>query len=91
MYLDYAENQASRQIPMKMADWVDKLDGFLQFNDYDILQNPGNISHAVAKKLAEKEYGKYRVVQDQFYESDFDQEVKRITEEARTRKEGKKK
>jgi hypothetical protein len=78
MYLDYAENQASRQIPMKMADWVQKLDGFLQFNDYEILQNAGAISHDVAKQLAEQEYEKYRIIQDQLYESDFDKAVKRI-------------
>jgi hypothetical protein len=79
MYLDYAENQASRQIPMKMADWVHKLDGFLQFNDYYILKNAGTISHEVAKRLAEQEYEKYRISQDQLYESDFDKEVKKIT------------
>jgi len=44
MYLDYAENQAARQIPMKMKDWVDKLDAFLQFNDYSVLKNAGEYS-----------------------------------------------
>ena len=44
MYLDYAENQAARQLPMKMADWVQKLDGFLKFNEYQILTNAGKIS-----------------------------------------------
>jgi len=78
MYLDYAENQAGRQIPMKMADWVKKLDGFLQFNEYEILKSAGTISHDVAKQLAEKEYEKYRITQDQLYESDFDHEVKRF-------------
>ena len=79
MYLDYAENQAARQIPMKMADWVQKIDAFLQFNEYKILKDAGKVSHEVAKKLAEKEYEKYRVVQDKSFESDFDKEVKRIT------------
>jgi hypothetical protein len=78
MYLDYAENQAARQIPMKMADWAGKLDAFLQFNEYDILKDAGTVSHEVAKKLAEQEYEKYRPVQDQLYESDFDKEVKMI-------------
>ena len=54
MYLDYAENQASRQIPMRMADWVEKLDAFLQFNEYDVLTNAGKVSHEVAQKLAEE-------------------------------------
>jgi hypothetical protein len=78
MYLDYAENQAARQIPMKMADWVEKLDAFLQFNEYQVLKDAGKISHDVAKKLAEKEYESFRVDQDQRFESDFDKEVKRI-------------
>lgn len=78
MYLDYAENQAARQIPMKMAEWVYKVDAFLQFNEYDILKDAGKISHEVALKLAEGEFDKFRVVQDQNYESDFDEEVKKI-------------
>lgn len=79
MYLDYAENQAARQIPMKMADWVQKIDAFLQFNEYKILKDAGKVSHEIAKKLAEKEYEKFRVIQDKTFESDFDKEVKKIT------------
>lgn len=79
MYLDYAENQAARQIPMKMADWVAKLDGFLQFNEYEVLTNAGKVSAEVAKRLAEAEYDKFRVRQDQEYVSDFETEVKRMT------------
>lgn len=79
MYLDYAENQAAREIPMKMADWVQKIDAFLQFNEYKILKDAGKISHEIAKKLAEKEYEKYRVIQDKNFESDFDKEVKQLT------------
>jgi len=86
MYLDYAENQASRQIPMNMADWVHKLDGFLQFNDYYILKNAGTISHEVAKRLAEQEHEKYRISQDQLYESDFDKEVKKLTSKTKSAK-----
>lgn len=79
MYLDYAENQAARQIPMKMNEWVQKLDAFLQFNEYKILKDAGKVSHEVAKQLAEKEFEKYRVIQDKNFESDFDKEVKKIT------------
>lgn len=79
MYLDYAENQAARQIPMKMADWVTKLDAFLQFNEYQILKDAGKIRHDVAVKLAEKEYQKFRVIQDKNFVSDFDKEVKKLT------------
>lgn len=62
MYLDYAENQAARQIPMKMANWVQKIDAFLQFNEYKILKDAGKVRHDIARKLAEKEYEKFRVV-----------------------------
>jgi hypothetical protein len=78
MYLDYAENQAERQIPMTMEDWADKLDAFLQFNDYNVLKNAGAVSHEVAKRLAEGEYEKFRVQQDEDHISDFDKEVKRL-------------
>lgn len=78
MYLDYAENQAARQIPMKMADWVAKLDAFLQFNEYEVLSNAGKVSAEVAKRLAEEQYDKFRVRQDREFESDFEAEVKRI-------------
>jgi hypothetical protein len=78
MYLDYAENQAARQIPMSMKDWMEKLDGFLKFNDYSVLKNAGSISAEIAKELAAKEFEKFRVIQDEDYESDFDKEIKRI-------------
>jgi hypothetical protein len=79
MYLDYAENQASRQIPMKMEDWVQKLDAFLKFNEYEILTDSGKVSHEVAIKLAREEYDIFRVIQDREYESDFDKDIKKIT------------
>lgn len=78
MYLDYAENQAARQLPMKMADWVAKLDAFLQFNEYEVLANAGKVSSEVARRLAEGQYEKFRVGQDREFESDFEAEVKRI-------------
>jgi hypothetical protein len=78
MYLDYAENQAAREIPMKMADWVQKIDAFLQFNEYNILKDAGKVSHEIAKKLAEQEYEKYRIKQDKNFESDFDRQVKNL-------------
>lgn len=78
MYLDYAENQAAKQRPMKMKDWIEKLDVFLKFNEYEILTNPGKVSNEVAVQLAGKEYEKFRVEQDKQYISDFDEEVKKI-------------
>ena len=79
MYLDYAENQAERQKALYMKDWVEKLDAFLKFNDYDILTDTGKVSAEVAKALALKEFEKFRIVQDQIFESDFDKEIKKIT------------
>lgn len=79
MYLDFAELQAERQIPMKMADWVTRLDAFLQFNEYQILKDAGKVSHEVAMKLAQIEYEKFRVIQDRNFESDFDKEIKKIS------------
>jgi hypothetical protein len=84
MYLDYAENQAARQIPMKMTDWVAKLDTFLTFNEYEILKDAGKVSHAVAKALAEKEYETFRVVQDRVFESDFEREATRMIANSKT-------
>jgi len=78
MFLDYAENQAERAIPMHMRDWVQKLDGFLEFNEYDILHNPGKVSHEVATRLAQEEYDHFRIEQDRNYLSDFEKEAKRI-------------
>lgn len=75
MYLDYAENQAERHKLMSMEDWASRLDAFLKFNEYDILQNPGKVSHTVAKEIANKEFEKYRKIQDKDYISDFDKEV----------------
>jgi hypothetical protein len=76
MYLDYAENQAERQIPMKMADWVQKLDGFLQFNEYDVLKDSGRVAAEIAKRLAESVYEQFRPIQDARFESDFEREMK---------------
>ena len=80
MFLDYAENQAARQIPMKMKDWVQKLDAFLQFNEYDILHDSGKVSHEVAKDLAEGEFTRFRVEQDRTFESDFERDMKHLTQ-----------
>ncbi|MCC6681910.1 MAG: virulence RhuM family protein [Phycisphaeraceae bacterium] len=83
MYLDYAENQAARQIPMKMADWVLRLDAFLRFNEYEVLTNAGSVSAEVARQLAEEKYEQFRVKQDRAFESDFEKEVKRIEGKSR--------
>ena len=72
LYLDYAELQAERKIPMSMEDWAHRLDGFLEFNGNEILIGPGKISAEQAKLHAETEFEKYRVIQDRLFQSDFD-------------------
>ncbi|GHU65513.1 toxin Fic [Clostridia bacterium] len=72
MYLDYAARQARRRIPMTMQDWASKLDVFLEFNEEDVLEGSGTVSHAIAKAFAESEFEQYRVLQDKLFQSDFD-------------------
>lgn len=79
MYLDYAELQAVRNKPMYMKDWIEKLNAFLKFSEYEILTNAGSISHEVALALVNKEYEIFKKKQDMNYISDFDKEIKRIT------------
>jgi len=88
MYLDYAENQAARQISMKMTDWIFKLDAFLQFNEYEVLTNAGSVSAEVAKRLAEERYATFRIHQDKNFESDFEIEIKRIEKKKGRKGEG---
>jgi hypothetical protein len=78
MYLDYAEDRATRHITMKMQDWVQRLDAFLRFNEYQILSDSGTVSHEVAEELAVKEYEKFRQIQDKDYISDFEREAGKI-------------
>ncbi len=78
MYLDYAELQTVRNKPMYMKDWIEKLNAFLKFSEYEILTNAGSISHEIALALAGKEYEIFKKIQDKNYISDFDKEIKRI-------------
>ena len=72
-YLDLAEMQAMRHIPMTMADWEERLNGFLKVWDHEVLKDNGKISAEMAKLHAETEFEKYRIVQDKIYISDFDE------------------
>ena len=72
MYLDYAELQAKKKIPMTMEDWALRLNKFLDFNEMEILQDNGRVTMEIAKTFAESEWEKFRVVQDRLYQSDFD-------------------
>ncbi len=85
MYLDFAELQAERQNPLKMEDWANRLDAFLQFNEYQVLKDSGKISASIAKQLAEEEFKKFRVIQDEKYLSDFDKELERIAKKGKSK------
>lgn len=78
-YLDLAENRAKKQIITRMGDWVKFLNSFLELSNYPILEDKGRVSMLEAKLKAEKEYEKYRIIQDKNYISDFDKEIRRIT------------
>ncbi len=80
-YLDMAEMQAMRQIPMTMEDWEKRLSGFLQLLDREILQDAGKVTAELAKEHAESEFEKYRIVQDRLFESDFDRLIKELPPE----------
>jgi hypothetical protein len=80
-YLDMAEMLAMRKIPMTMQDWEKRLSGFLQLWDRKILQDAGKVTAELAKAHAESEFEKYRIVQDQLFESDFDKMLQAIEPE----------
>ena len=71
-YLDFAENMANRHIPLTMADWEKRLNGFIEMFEYGLLQDAGKVTAEIAKLHAETEFEKYRIVQDRLYKSDFD-------------------
>ena len=81
MYLDYATRQARRHIPMTMADWSEKLDAFLKFNDAEVLEDKGKVTAEIAKVFAESEFEKYRIIQDSLYKSDFDKLIEESNRE----------
>ena len=81
-YLDMAELQAERNIPMTMEDWEKRLSGFFELWDKEILNDSGKVTAALAKEHAESEFEKYRIIQDRLYKSDFDKflELENIAE-----------
>jgi len=78
LYLDFAELQAMEGSPMKMADWIKKLDEFLKVSEKKLLDNAGKVSHLHAMEKANAEFVKFKKIQDKNYISDFDKEVKKI-------------
>lgn len=83
IFLDIAEDNAERNIPMYMEDWKKEVDTVLSIRHYDILDDKGKISKKEAYKKAESEYEKYKLIQDKKFLSDFDRlilETENITE-----------
>ena len=80
LYLDYAELQAERHIPMSMEDWANRLDGFLEFNGTEVLTGASKISAEQAKLHAETEFEKYRIIQDRLFMSDYDRYLLELEE-----------
>lgn len=72
IFLDIAEDNAERNIPMYMKDWKREVDTVLKMRHYDILESKGKISKKEADEKAENEYEKYKVIQDKKFLSDFD-------------------
>jgi hypothetical protein len=92
-YLLFAEAQAMRRVPMHMCDWIAKLNAFLTVNERAILEHAGQISHEMAKELAEAEYDKFnrrRIAAADAAGSDFDKAIKQLPPPPRRKKGGKK-
>ncbi len=79
-FLDLAEGAAKRRIPMTMEDWAKRIDKFLLADDRDVLKDAGRITMEIAKEHAESEFEKYRITQDQLFESDFDKLMQESSE-----------
>lgn len=77
-YLDLAEDMATRQIPMTMEDWENRLNRFIEATDRAVFQDAGKVTSEIAKAHAETEFEKYRVIQDRLFESDFDKMIKNL-------------
>jgi len=85
-FLDLAENRAERKIPMTMEDWSKHLDDYLKLDQREILDDKGGVSAETARKFAENQWEKFRIVQDRVFESDLDKMVKKLVEERKNEK-----
>lgn len=86
MYLDFAELQATNGRPMKMQDWISKLDDFLRISEKELLHQAGTVSHQQALEKASSEFEKYRKAEDKQYISDFDREMKKLEQTLKQKK-----
>lgn len=79
-YIDFAENMASRHIPLTMEDWESRLNSFIKMFEYGLLSDAGKVSAEIAKLHAETEFEKYRVIQDKMFMSDYDRYMLELEE-----------
>ncbi len=79
-YLSFAEIQAQSQNPMKMADWIVKLDEYLKILGKGVLKNAGNVSMEEAQIKADTEFSKFKAAADKKFVSDFDRAVRNYLE-----------
>ncbi len=77
-YLDFAEIQALQQVPMRMQEWIEKLDELMKLSGRQLLVGKGTISHEEAKQKAVSEFEKYRKMEMLQYESDYDRAIKEL-------------
>ncbi len=89
MYLNFAEDQAQRHKQIFMRDWRKKLDSFLEFNERNILDHAGKITHEMAKELAEAEYEKYNQQRLRKFTDDFEKLVEKVETENKQTKDRK--
>ena len=82
-YLDFAESMANRHIPLTMADWEKRLNGFIEMFEYGLLQDAGKVTAEIAKLHAETEFEKYRIVQDRLFMSDYDRFIEELEQRAK--------
>ena len=82
MWLDYAERQAKQRQQVFMRDWQEKLNAFLEFNEYNILQNAGNISKKQADNYARKEYEQFESKRRDHLENQAEEEYIKDLEQA---------
>ena len=87
-YLDFAEMQALEQIPMKMAEWIEKLDDLMKLSGRQLLVGNGSITHEEAKQKAISEFEKYRKMEMLQYESDYDRAIKELIQKENSLPEG---
>ncbi|MEK7451176.1 MAG: virulence RhuM family protein [Patescibacteria group bacterium] len=85
-YLVFAQGQAMQRVPMYMKDWIDKLHGFLQINNKDILKDAGRISHELAVEIAERNFAEYKKNETKKLDNDFDLAALHIFEISKKKK-----